>query len=608
MDLPSKSTDRRQALLLSMLLCVVGLALFHGALENGFTSWDDDHYVTMNPLIRDLSLGGVCRLFTGFYICNYHPLTLLSYMGEYAIVGLEPWLYHLDNILLHIGASVLAFYLARHCLGSNLGAFITATLFLVHPLRVESVAWVSERKDVLCGVFYLGSLLAYVRHLGSATDSSLPGSGRRGYTAALVLFVLALLSKVMAVTLPLILVLLLLFRQGLSRRRLVALWPFAVLSVLFTGLGVLAQESYGAVKGLHGDSVVLHLLTIPKALAFYCGKLLLPLTLSPRYLLDPASGLLDWGVFAGLVLLATGACVVIIGWRHCRPVALGLSIFAITWWPASGIVPSSTIVADRYLYLPAFGLFLALGAFLAQRKVDTGFLPRLAARVGMTLVVIFVGACLYLTPVRVAVWHDGLSLWSDALCENPRNPYAFNHMTLAHLDRGSYAEAVAAAEEARRHGLQGPRYDFNLCLAYRGTGNRKGELQQSKDILRIDPDFVPAWLVVIRQLREDGELDECEKILERLIAIHPDDAGLVSALGDLTADRGSLDTALEYFVRALKLRPNDSEILLGTGVVLAKLGDVDRAVLLAQRTLQMDGRVLPPGAVERLRELELLIE
>jgi Flp pilus assembly protein TadD len=133
-------------------------------------------------------------------------------------------------------------------------------------------------------------------------------------------------------------------------------------------------------------------------------------------------------------------------------------------------------------------------------------------------------------------------------------------------------------------------------------------LQKSKEILRTDPDFLPAWLVVVRQLREDGKLDECEELLERLLETHPDDAGLVAALGDLTADRGKLETALEYFVQALRLRPNDSEILLGTSVVLAKLGEVDRAILLAQHTLQMGGRVLPPGAVERLKELERLTE
>lgn len=591
-----------------MLLCLVGLALFHGTLGSGFTTWDDDHYVTMNPLLRDLSIGGVSNLFTGFYICNYHPLTLLSYMGEYAVVGLEPWLYHLDNLLLHIGASVLAFYLARNWLRSDLGAFITALLFLIHPLRVESVAWVSDRKDVLCGVFYLGALLAYTRHLGSPGDPTPTRKGHRAYALALVLFVLALLSKVMAVTLPAVLVALLVCRQRVSRKGLVALCPFVALSVLFAWLGVLAQASYGAVKGLHGGDMVSHLLTIPKALAFYSGKLFLPLTLSPRYLLDPASGLLDPDALIGVIVVVAGICAAIISWRRCRPIAFGLLFFAVTWMPASGIVPSSTIVADRYLYLPAFGLFLALGAFLVRGHVTGGLASRPTARIGRVVVALFVGACVYLTPMRVGVWRDGLTLWADALRENPKNPYAFNHLTLAHLDQGSYAEALAAAEEAKRHGLRGARYDFNLCLAYRGTGNRERELLQAKEILRTDPDFVPAWLVVVRQIREDGQLDACEKQLGRLLETYPDDAGLVAASGDLAADRGNLESALEHFVRALNLRPNDAEILLGTSVVLAKLGDGGRAVALAQHTFEMGGRVLPPGAVERLAELRRLVQ
>src|SRR6185369_4520913 len=182
-------TLRRAVRSPELWLFALGLALYGGAVGHRFTSWDDDFYVTRNPLIRDLSPAGVFRIFTTFSNCNYHPLTYLTYLAEYAAVGLSPWLYHLDNVLLHAVAGVLAFRLLRRWAGCRFAAALGALLFLVHPLRVESVAWVAERKDLLCGVFYLGSLLAYTAHLER-------GGGAR-YAAALALFALALLSKVM---------------------------------------------------------------------------------------------------------------------------------------------------------------------------------------------------------------------------------------------------------------------------------------------------------------------------------------------------------------------------------------------------------------------------
>ncbi len=590
---------RHRTVLASSTLCLAGLLLFGGAVQNGFTTWDDDLYVLQNPMIRDASLAGVARIFTTCSICNYHPLTLLTFLAEHAAVGFEPWLYHLDNVLLHIAATVLAFLLARKWLESEGAALAAALLFLAHPLRVESVAWVAERKDVLCAAFYLASLLAYTFHLDHAS-----GAGRRGsaaYWASMVFFVLALLSKVMAVTLPGVLVLLLVWKRQANRRHIAGLAPLVALSVVFALIGAHAQAAGGAIQGLHGGGLGLHLLTVLKALALYAEKLACPVVLSPRYTLEPAASLLEPRVLEGAALVAIGIVTAAVSLRRGRTAFLGIVFFAITWSPVSGIVPLSTIVADRYVYLPALGVFLVVGGLL-----------RLDERRGRSLVVlvlgVFVAACLVLTPARVAAWRDGETLWTDALRENPRNPFAFNQLSVAYLGCGRYAEALSAAEDAARFGLRRPEHLFNLCLAYRGLDDRENEEAAARGILASAPDFIPAWLVVLRQLTEDGKLDACAQLLDRLAAKHPEDPGLLGAAGRLEEARGNLEGALLGFLRSIELRPGDPETLLGAAVILARLGDVQRAVETAEGASRIPGGVLPPGARKRLTELAIVAQ
>ncbi|MBI4600339.1 MAG: tetratricopeptide repeat protein [Planctomycetes bacterium] len=584
-------------------LALTGLALFGSAAGHGFTSWDDDLYVTRNPAIRDLSIDGVFRLFAAPSICNYHPLTLLSFTLEHAAVGFDPWLYHVDNVLLHLAAALLAFELARRWLGSGAGAVLAAALFLAHPLRVESVAWVAERKGLLAAVFCLASLLAYTAHLDAA-----PG-GRRGrlYAVSLALFLLALLSKVSAVSLPAALLVLLVARQGLTGRAALGLAPFAALAALFAAIGYLAQAADGAVKGLHGGSLGSHLLTPFAALAFYAEKLVVPVVLSPRYVLAPAAGPGDPRVLVGLGIAAVLALAAWGSLRRERKAFLGIGLFAAAWAPVSGIAPSSTIAADRYLYLPAFGLFLALGAALGgaapggRRWIDP------LRRAGFAAACLFLGWCAVLTPSRVEAWRDGEALWTDALRQDARNPFARNQLSVEMLARGRYAEAAAEAAEAGRLGLREPRHLFNLALAHRGLGDPEWELETARAILRIDPGFVPAWLVVARRLREDGDLDGCERELDRLLAERPDDAGLLLERGRLEEARGRTEQALALHLAALERRRDDAEAILGAGVLLARLGDRPRALRCLERALDLEGGVLPPGAVERLAELRAVL-
>jgi len=586
-----------------LALCVLGALLYGGTVRHEFTTWDDDVYVTRNPVVTDPSWEAVAALFTRPAFYNYHPLTILSYMGEHALVGDAPWLYHLDNVLLHIAASLLAYGLLRHWLGvesSRLPALLAAILFLAHPLRVESVAWVAERKDVLCGALYLASLLAYMRHLDSCR-----GGARRLWGLSFVLFLLAALSKVMAVTLPAVLVLVLLSRRQVCRHRLLGVLPFAGVAVIFAIVGVLAQAEGGGVKGLHGGSLLTHVLTVFKAVAHYAEKLLLPVLLSPRYMLAPAQGLFEPQVVAGILLAAAGAWAAWGSFHGERRVLLGVGFFAVVWAPVSGIAPSSTIVADRYLYLPALGLFLLAGACVCAPAGRSRFSWR---RIAAGIAVVGVLACLAITPRRAEAWRTSTALWTDALRENPSNPFAYNQLSMASLEAGRAEEAAVLAAEAGRHGLGHVEYALNLCYAYRAMGDRAREANTARSIVEAYPDCLPAWLVILRHHIDDGAFDEAVQLFERLASQHGEAPSLVAMLSRLEERRGNLEAALGLVLRSIELERRNAETLLSASVLLARLGDAERAIANAERAAALPGAILHPGARERIAELDRILD
>lgn len=591
--------EARPAPWVAALLAGLGFALYHGALSAGFTLWDDDLYVTRNPIIRDTSWAGIARLFTEFHVCNYHPLTWLTLMGEFALVGVSPWLYHLDNLLLHVTASWLVWALTRRLLPRRGVAVLTALLFLVHPLRVESVAWVAERKDVLCATLYLATLVVWL----DAMDGR--RVGWRGLPLALILFLAALLSKAMAITLPAVLVLLLAYRRRLERAWLLRTLPFWGLSLVFAVIAYRAQAAFGALQGTAAGSGTSPALSVPVALTVYARKLIAPWPLSARYVVTAAEGLTDPRVLAGLGLLAAALVAAAVSFGRRRVALLGVGFFLVTWSPVSGVVRTSTLVADRYMYLPALGLLWpALDALArvveARCSTPARLRPRLAAGSATGILATLAAAWIFLACGRAHAWKDGVTLWRSALLENPESPYAHNQLAIEYLDRGRYREASHHASESIRHGLRAPEHLFNLCLAWRGLGDVAREAETARGILAASPDFLPARLVILRHLREAGDDAGSERLLRRLEAAHGSHPAILAAGGDLLAARGAWAPAFERYTASLRLRPADRETLAAAALAAAHLGRRDLSRQLVHHARNLPGGVPSPGARERL--------
>ena len=639
----------RSPVLIAALVAIVTFIIFLPALKNEFVNWDDDEYVYENPFIRSLDARLFKSAFLGFRAANWHPLTWISHAVDYALWGLNSAGHHLTNILLHaLNTFMTVFLVARLLESSNkastgdnrsapflndrtilISAAATGLLFGLHPLHVESVAWVAERKDLLCALFFLLSLTMYVKYIGL-----LPGGpGQRvsaasfltaPYLFAIGFFILSLLSKPMAVSLPLVLLIL---DWGLFRRIrsagtfgtvLLEKLPFMALSLISAGLTLSAQKAGEAFQALEILPLSTRLLVAAKSLVAYLGKMMAPLHLSPFY---PYPGprevsLLSFEYFLPVVLLIgiTAFCVV-----SARKRRLPLSVwayFVITLLPVLGVVQvGRQSMADRYTYLPSLGPFLAAGlaAALMYEKAGSAKQRGLSLRIaGAAGIVAALAALSYATIQQIGVWKNGLVLWNYVIEQEPgRVPVAYNNLGNLYASKGRLDLAIQQYRTALRLKPDFAEAQNNLGLAYASQGRIDTAIAQYRAAIRLKPDYAGAYNNLGNIYSSQGRLDlamqqyrtalrlkpdfaeahynlgfayDSQGRIEPAIAQYraaikskPDYAEAYNNLGNLYADKGRLDLAIQQYQAALRLRPDDAEAHFNLGVIYLKSGAIERA-------------------------------
>lgn len=409
---------------LPLLVIALTALIYWPSLGSGFTAWDDDSLLLGNPQVTSLSPGNLRNIFFSFHHGLYHPLVTLSYAVEYHFFGLAPLIYHLDNLLLHLVNVVLVYLFIALLGGGGWLAAAVALFFGLHPLHVESVAWVAERKDLLYTAFFLSGLIAYLyfRRTGN----------RWLYLAALALCLFSLGAKVMAVSFPLVLLLL----DYLEQRRFDrASWPFFLMAAVFGALAVLARLYSGHLTNDPAWSFN-NLLIGSHRLAFhYFPRIFLPWLDTPLYpgvtfaqktfaalpLTYYLSPFLAAAFFAGLFRLA----------RRERGIVFGLGFFLAALLPALFSIPVGPF-ADRYTYLSSIGLLFAAG--LVVRRLPPAFLV-----IPLALVLAFAP----MTWQKCAVWQDNYSLWGAAAEKYPFSREALGNRALSCIETGRRTEALA---------------------------------------------------------------------------------------------------------------------------------------------------------------------
>ncbi len=584
---PTTSSTRITAIICALLAGAVFL-VFSATFKHGFVNYDDDQYVYENPQVsRGLTMDGAAWAFTHRYSNNWHPLTWLSHMADCEMFGLKPGGHHLTNVVLHAVNAVLLFLLLRKLTGSHWRATFVAALFAVHPLRVESVAWVAERKDVLSGCFFLLTLLAYTKYAETARLRGAPD--KRWYAITLVAFACGLMSKPMLVTLPGVLLLLDFWPLKRATASTFAAWrplilekiPLVTLSIASCVATLIAQRE--AVASFVTLPIGTRLANAVAAVGMYLWQLICPAKLAAFYPYAD-SGELAFQTAAGFVMLLA---ITFLAWRQ-RPQRPWM-LFGWLWYlgmltPVIGIVQvGEQAHADRYTYLPQIGIALALVWTIAEWAAKVP--QRLAAiRVCGGLVLV---ALAFVTTQQIAHWRNSRSLWERALAVTKNNSLAHNNLGHVLITEGKPAEAVEHFREALRIEPNLAEAENNLGTVFMDMGRTAEAMTHFERALKFKPHYAEANNNYATLLVPAGRHAEAVTYFERALKSRPDYPEVHYNLGNLRAAQGRSADAITHYKQALRLRPRYAKAYYGLGAALVLQRRPDEAIQKFQTALQI---------------------
>ncbi|MBL8860257.1 MAG: tetratricopeptide repeat protein [Planctomycetes bacterium] len=557
-------------------LALVTFAAFVGVLENGWIFYDDHEYVTDNPHVRaGLTWEGFTWFLSQFHVGNWHPLTSLSHMLDVELYGLSPRGPHAENLVLHVVNACLLLHVLFLYTRRFFAAAGVAVLFALHPLRVESVAWISERKDVLSAFFFLLTLWAYKAQLER------PSAARRACTVAAL--VLGLLAKPMLVTVPFVLLLLdvwPLARVEPLRERVREKWPLFAAMVASIVITVVAQSSSGATTNLQDNPLPARLYTALTAYARYLWLTIAPHDLAPAY---PYARELSYTL--PLLSLLGIAAVTVCVWRvrHTRPhLTLGWLWYLGMLVPVIGLVQvGSQSHADRYTYLPLIGIAIAL-------SYELGDLVSRRPKLRLSVIAAGCAACVTLfalTRAQVALWKDTKTLFEHTLRVTSDNTTAEKIYADALLEAGDFDGAALHYRRSLELYPWFPNGRNNLGCALARAGRFDEAAAQFEIAVETEPRF-DVYLNWGSALHDAGRYTDAVLPLERAVALDPSNARAHSVLGRVLLQVGRFEEAQKELAVALALDPNDIETRRGSALTHMQRGDIEAAIADYRRLLE----------------------
>ena len=595
--------------LIALLLALAVAAVYLPVVGFNFTNYDDTFYVTGNPqVLKGLTWEGVSWAFTRGYSANWHPVTWMSHMLDCQLYGLNPAGHHLTNLLLHAANSVLVFLLLRYLTGATWRSACVAALFALHPLHVESVAWVAERKDVLSAFFGLLSLLAYARYAQGRSQnvecrtpvpappnthhasritvhvSRLASRPSMFYLLSLIFFALGLMSKPMLVTWPCVLLLLDFwplrrFELSTIRSQLPTLLrlvrekvPFFALSAVSSVITFLVQQAWGGVVPLEHVPLELRLPNVPVSYLRYLGKLVWPTDLAVIY-----PYIRGWpaAVILGALLVLAGATLLAL-WQHERRRYLlaGWAWFLGVLVPVIGLVQvGNQSIADRYTYLPSIGFFILVvwgAAELVGANPARRFIGGAAAAAMLT-------ACALLAQAQALCWQNTETLFRHALAVTSGN-------VVAHNSLGFYYAAHSKAEEAKRAFRAALAVQPSCQYSWQGLGmalieqRKYGEaIAACRAALEVDPRMASAHSTLGLALMKLGQTNDAMWHYTEALRLQPELADAQYNLANALAGHGQIEAASKHYEASLRSDPSSADGHNNLAYMLAREGKLDRA-------------------------------
>jgi tetratricopeptide (TPR) repeat protein len=566
-----------RAIGLAVLLVLLTVAAYFPVLRAGYI-WDDDDYITENQTLRDLR--GLGRIwFELGAVPQYYPLVHTTFWIEYHLWKLHPLGYHLDNVLLHALASLL---LARLLLRLRVpGAWLAGALFALHPIAVESVAWITERKNVLSAVFYFAAALAYLRFAG-LNESKTPGGRRRiVYLVSLSLFVAAMLSKTVTCSFPAAMLLVCWWQRGCLRVKDVL--PTAPFFVIGVGLGLitvwLEKHHVGAQGADWSLSFLGRCLVAGRVLWFYAAKLVWPVNLTFMYPRWEVSTAVWWQWLFPIAALGVVLALWLARRRFGRGPLVAVLLFAGTLGPALGFVNvypmRFSYVADHFQYLAGAGLMALAAAGLA--RVFGRFQAALAA-LPLALAV--------LTWRQTHIYHDLETLWRDTLRKNPACWMASNNLGSVFNEQGKRDAALAQFHQALRLKPDFAEAMNNVGMVLVAQGQMNEATNWFAHALQLKPGYPDALGGWGLALLKCGRTDAAVALCRRAIKVDPRNKTALVNLGTAFATTGNYSEAIEAFESALRLKPDLLDARLNLGNALVASGQTDQAILQYERALK----------------------
>jgi Flp pilus assembly protein TadD len=579
------------------VVAVLTFLAFIKVFDNDFVNWDDDTTLRQNLAYRGLGMDNLRWMFTTIHTGHYMPITWISFAFDYLLWGMDPFGYHLTNLLLHTANAVLVFLIARRLLstaapgqprtGLLLGSIAAALFFSIHPLRVESVAWATERKDVLCGLFYLLTVLAYLRAWRGRIDDVL---ARRWYWSSVVLFALALLSKAMAMTLPITLLILDIYPLGrlrwgaggwlraTARNLITEKLPYLALSSASASIAMFSLVRADILTDTATLSWLQRIAISCYDLAFYVWKTVVPIGLSAIYELPEHVDPWAWPFLPSVIVVAGLTVALALLRRQSSALSAAWAGYVVAIGPVLGLAHNGyQIAADRYTYLPCLGwaLLIGAGAMLARQKL---LAYREWARVlALAAPALVLGLLGVLSWNQVGVWRDSQTLWNHALSVQPS---AMAHSAVAaSLEwEGRTDEALAHQREAARLRPGRPEVQAVVGLALSRAGHTAEAIGHLREAIRIRPRLADAHTGLGAALAREGMAREAMEHFSEAVRLDPKSAEIRNSYGAALGRLGQIDRAIDQFREALRLDPADAGAHKNLGVALLQQGKIQEAI------------------------------
>lgn len=596
-DHKNRLFNLRHDAIVCLFLVVATLAVFWQVQNYNFVNFDDDLYVYENRHVqKGLTLESIAWAFTTMPAANWHPLTWLSHMLDCQLFGLNPGRHHITNLFLHIANTLMLFFAFRKLTSRLWSSAFAAALFALHPAHVESVAWVSERKDVLSTFFWMLTMWGYIKYVKRPAVAT--------YFWVVLFFAFGLMCKPMLVSLPFVLLLLdywplCRFRFGPSDRddksqpkamdlRLV--WekvPLLALAAVSSAVTFYAQKHGGAVASLEVIPLKARIANALISYVNYIAKMIYPSKLAVLY---PHPGMPPWWKITTACLFLTAISFIAIRTVRQRP------YFMVGWlWYIGTLVPVIGLVqvgrqamADRYTYVPLIGLFIIIAWGVPELVAQWRY-----RKIGLaTLATVVLTILMAMTWKQVGYWENSITLFEHALEHTSNNPVMHCSLGVALSDQGRQTEAIRHYSESLRINPNYTKAHNNMGIALQKDGKMDKAIFHYTAALRVNPNSAKAHNNLGFALAHLGRMDEAIAHFSKALKINPDDAKAHNNLGIALVKTGRVAEAISHYAEALRLNPDYMEAHMNLGIELDSQNKIEEAIVHFQKVLYLKPKVV----------------